>query len=132
MNFTRFVDIAKALKLTNQTGRCFHCAFAVKQKKIVCIGINRYNKTNRISATFKPKKVSNCVNFVSGIHAEIDLLGKMKRVESFSQYQLVSLRINNENELDNACPCPSCAFNLGQVDFKRIWYSTKSGFERFP
>lgn len=132
MNFNRFVDIAKALKLTEQTGRCFHCAFAVKQKKIVCIGVNRYNKTNKISASYKPTKTTNVKNFISGIHAEIDLICKMKAIEDFSRFHLVSIRINNQNELDDACPCPNCAYHLGKVDFKHIWYSTKNGFNRFP
>ena len=133
MNFERYVDVAKALKLTEQTGRCFHCALIIKQKKIICIGVNRYNKTNRISATYKPTKVTNVKHFMSGIHAEIQAMGKLKHMESFSKLHLVSIRINNQNQLDDACPCSGCAFELGRVDFKHIWYSTKEGkFNRFP
>lgn len=133
MNLNRIVEIAKALKLTEQTGRCFHCAFAVKQKKIICVGINRYNKTNRISATYKLTKKTNAKNFVPSIHAESDLIGKLKAMNSFSKLQMVSIRINNQNNLDDACPCPNCAFQIGRVDFKQVWYSTKyGGFNRFP
>lgn len=132
MNFERFVDIARALKLTHQTGRAFHCSFAVKQKKIIEIGINHYDKTNPISVTYRPKKVSTLKHFIPGTHSEISLLGKLKRLDDLSNLILVNVRINNNNLIDNSCPCVNCAWHVAKAGFKRVYYSTPNGFLEIP
>lgn len=128
--FKRLVEVAKALKLTEQTGRCFHSAFLIKQGKVIGIGINRYGKTNRISATYTPTKITNIKNFVPSIHAEVDLLGKIKRIKDYSKHNVVVIRIDNQDKLSNSKPCICCHSVLEQYNIKNIYYSTQNGFEK--
>lgn len=130
MNFTRFVDIAKALKLTHQTGRCFHCSLAIKQKKIICIGINNYQKTGIICHQYIKRKSE--VNFNNCLHSEADLISKMKRVVDFSQYTIVNIRIDNNGKITNAHPCINCSAWLRRINFKKLYFSTDyNNFEIF-
>ena len=128
--FARLSDIAKALKLSQQTGRCFHSAFLVKQGKVIGIGINRYGKTNRISATYTSTKITNAANFIPSIHAEVDLLGKIKRIKDYSKYNVVVIRIDNQNKISNSKPCACCHSVLEQYNIKNIYYSTQDGFKK--
>lgn len=112
----------------------FHVSFVLKKSKVVSIGVNSYSKRNLICLSYKPTKVSlSNKAYIPSIHSEMDATAKVKFTD-FDNYTLVNIRINNNGEVANSCPCANCAFQLGKMNnFTKIFYSTDDGtFARFP
>jgi deoxycytidylate deaminase len=121
-NFSRLVETAKIFKLTKQTGRSFHVAFVLKGRKVVSVGFNDFRKTNPICYTYKPTRHHD-PDYQACIHAEIHATGRFRN-RDMKDSSMVSIRIDNHNRLAYAQPCPNCAFYLGKMNFKNIFYST--------
>jgi deoxycytidylate deaminase len=129
-NFTRLVEISKAMKPTFQTGKFFHVTFVLKSGKIIVIATNDYNKRNVVASSYTPTKNSNSETYISGIHSENKALGKIKYRDDVEDLVLVNIRIGNNGELSNSCPCSNCAYYIGKMGIKKMFYSTNNGFER--
>lgn len=132
-DFNRLVEIAKALKADKQSGMCFHVSFLFKGRKVVSIGTNSYTKRNTISLTYKPTKPTGG-NYIAGIHSEISATASIKFKPKNQKFTLVNVRINNDNTVGNAAPCPNCAYHLGKMNnINKIFHSTECGnFVKFP
>ena len=128
-NFHNLVDLARRLKENYQTGRAFHVAFAIKGGKVIEIGINSYQKNNCISSTYKSRFDNNKV-YRAGIHAEMDVTGKLKFYDT-KRITIVVIRIDNNGNLANSKPCPNCAYQLGLLNYKNVYFSNSEGqFEK--
>jgi len=128
--FNRLVDVAKIFKLTKQTGRSFHVAFVLKGRKVIEVGFNNFTKSNRICHYYKPTR-HHMADYRGNIHAEINSATKSRYRKDIKNLTLVSIRVNNNNKIAFAQPCPNCAFHLGKWGFKNIFYSTNDEtFER--
>jgi len=125
-NFSRLIETAKIFKLTKQTGRSFHVAYVLKGRKVIAVGFNNFNKTNRVCYDYKPTR-KHLPDYRSIIHAEPDATAKIKNRTDIKDLTLVSIRINNHNNPDYAEPCPNCAFHLGKLGIKHVFYTTESG-----
>lgn len=125
-NFKHLAEHARIIKSACQTGKSFHVAFSLRGGKVTNVGINNYKKTNAICQKYKPTKTHDTKNYKPCIHAEINLMGKLRFVD-VSKTTIVVVRINNNNELSNSMPCPNCAYQLGLRNFKQIYYSTNEG-----
>ena len=131
INLQRFVEIAKALKATKQTGRAFHCAIITKKRKPIAIGFNNFNKSNRICRAYKPTR-KHGPEYLACVHAEASVTAPFRN-KSVKGLSLVSIRIDNHNRLAYAEPCPGCLMWLGKMGFERIFYSTnQGGFAKIP
>lgn len=132
-NFSRLVEIAKALKPDKQSGMCFHVSFILKGRKVVSIGTNSYTKRNMLCLTYKPTKISNG-KYVAGIHSEMAATASIKFAPKNQKFSLVNIRIDNNNNVGNSAPCPNCAYHLGKMNnVTKIFHSTECGnFVRFP
>lgn len=127
-NFSRLIEISKALKKTAQTGKHFHCSFLLRGRKIVCIGTNRYDKSNVVAMSYKPRYSGD---YIAGIHSENAVLSRFKYRDKMSDITLVNIRINNLGHLANSCPCCNCALQIESAQLKGVWYSVADGFRRF-
>lgn len=132
--FDRLVEVAKAMKLKEQTGNSFHVSFVLKKSKVVAIGVNSYVKRNPICLEYKPTKSSAKLGkYIASIHSEIDATAKVK-YNDFDNYTLVNIRINNNGNVANSCPCPNCFKQILKMPYvKRVFYSNDEGnFQRLP
>lgn len=121
-NFLRLVETAKIFKLTKQTGRSFHVAFILKGRKVVSVGFNDFRKSNPICHTYTPTRTHGA-DYIACIHAEINATAKFRN-KCMKSLSMVSIRINNHNKLSYAEPCPNCAFHLGKMNLKNVFFST--------
>ena len=48
-----------------------------------------------------------------------------------SNYQMVVLRLNKNRELLESRPCENCQAVLDEIGIRKVWYSTKKGFETY-
>ncbi len=126
-NFLRLVNVSKRLKSVKQTGRSFHVAFLLKGRKVVEIGFNHFGKTGRICSSYTKPTRPHGDGYIPNLHAEIDVISKVKRNPRANKMTLVSIRINNNGELAWAQPCPNCAYILGKKGFDNIFFSTSCG-----
>ena len=126
----RLTEISIALKPKYQTGRAFHVTFILKKSKIISIGVNNLNKTHPKTKNFKYK---NNEGYIASIHSELDACLKLGE-HDLSHYDIVNIRINNNNKLDNSRPCCGCCSLLTQTGFNKLFYSTRdqSFSEYFP
>lgn len=124
MNLSRLTEIAHAFKGRAITGgRNFHIAFILNKSKIISIGVNNYLKTHpAISKLGYP--------VFSGIHAELSACIKLG-LTNCAGYDMVVMRIDNENKVNLSKPCKSCARMLAGLNFNSIVFSNESGkFEK--
>lgn len=121
--FNRCVEISKALKPAKATGRAFHTTFAIKKGKIVCIGWNDYNKMHRSHKFGVYNNHKNLPNeYKASIHSEIACLIRLGE-ENLSDFDIVNIRIDNNNNIAHSKPCPNCQKVLSDVLPKNVYYS---------
>jgi len=133
LKFERIVEISYSLKPIEIDYRCFHLTFALKNRKIISIGMNNCKKThpknrflNHIDPVTKEHYGSN-----SHIHSELDCILKLRKTDC-RDLTFVNIRIDNNGLLNLSKPCRGCNSLLKQVGFKRLYYSTgKGNFEEF-
>lgn len=126
MNYSRLIDITRALKGKHQTGRVFITTFAFYKRKLLAIGNNSYEKTHPLTFGYKTSKVNN-VNYEAKLHAEICCLIRLG-LEDCSDITFINVRIDNNNQPNMARPCMNC-FNIlsKQVGYKKIIYTDQNG-----
>ena len=127
-NFSRLVDIARAFRLEKKTGRSFHVTFALRHGKPISIGFNNFKKSNKISHGYKPYNTWHLPSYRACVHAECDCVAKIKHLEiDRGRITIVSVRIDNDDRVTMAKPCPNCAYLLGKSGYTRVFYSDYSG-----
>lgn len=127
-NFSRLVDIARAFRLEKKTGRSFHVTFALRHGKPISIGFNNFKKSNKVAQSYKPYNSWHLPSYRACVHAECDCMAKIKHLEiSRSRITIVSVRIDNDDRVTMAKPCPNCAYLLGKSGYTRVFYSDYSG-----
>ncbi len=127
-NFTRLVDIARAIKLEKQSGRSFHVAFALRHRKIVEIGVNNLKKCSPASLKYKPYNDWHRPDYKARIHAEMDCIGRLNRLDiDHKKIIIVSIRIDNNGRVSCGKPCPNCSYQLGLAGYTKVFYSDSNG-----
>lgn len=132
MNFKNIKEISLALAPKHPSDqRCRHFSFILNKKKVIVIGFNR-QKTHPINLKYNFVNRRNIpINDLVGIHSEINALIKLG-TDDVSGLTLVNTRVNRNNQIDLSMPCSGCQSFLKNLNFKRIYFSTKCGdFERF-
>lgn len=124
----RFVNLAKALfnKSACSNGRTFHCCFAVKQGKVLAIGINDYRRkiegyNRKLKTTIKYYGEDT---YHLSLHAEISALLKLG-LDDCSSIEFYNVRLNKGGHCCNSAPCDNCLRMLGIVSAKRLYYYDK-------
>lgn len=127
MDFERLIEISRALKGKNQTGRAFHTTFCFRKNKMLAIGINNYSKTHPLTSSYLPRKNNNKKTFVPVIHSEISGIIKLG-FDDCSDITFVNIRIDNNDMPNMARPCLGCLDVLmNQVGYKRLFYTYYDG-----
>ena len=121
MNLPRLIEIAYALKgkNSNNGGRCFHVCFILNKSKIISIGLNTYFKTH-------PKIRELGYPIEAGLHAELAACLKLGLTDC-SKYDIVVVRIDNQNKLNLSKPCRACEKLLLGLNFNKVIYSNEMG-----
>jgi cytidine deaminase len=115
----KIIKIARALKPLQQHFRSFHLAAIYKKNQLISIGTNT-QKTH-------PKTIEYGYPFpAESVHAEC-LAVIRGRLEDYSGYDLIVVRINNRNELALSKPCKYCQHLLNKMNFNSIIYSGENG-----
>jgi tRNA(Arg) A34 adenosine deaminase TadA len=96
-------------------------AVLLKKNKIIATAVNLERKSHPIQARFA-KRVGLWQKIY--LHSEIHALIKAKEDAD----TIVVARINPQNKIRNAKPCPICSLALEEAGVKNIYYSTDDGF----
>lgn len=121
--FNNYIEIAKALKGTKQTGRAFHVTVATQKKKVLAIGVNNYDRVV-YKTRFGKYKVYGSESYKPCLHSEISAILKMGK-EDCSDIEFFNIRIDNNGEIAPSKPCANCMNMLKIMGFKRIYYINK-------
>jgi deoxycytidylate deaminase len=110
----------------------YHFAFIYRRTKLISFGINNpcelCPKTLYFAKRFNIEKYKK-FNYR---HAEIDAIRKCwGKIFLDSNYQMVVLRLNKNRELLESRPCENCQAVLDEIGIRKVWYSTKKGFETY-
>ena len=137
--FERAVDIAVSFDKNLFPGRNLHLSLVSYKGRFVSIGINR-RVTHPANLRYNPKINQKGINFSDkgGTCAEYSAFVQMKRRNNipFDKCDLINIRINKLDILNNSCPCNSCKNLLKFINFKSVYYSILSNkdnpkFERY-
>lgn len=121
----RAIEISKALKDNNQTGKCFHTSFAFIRNRIIAIGMNDYNQAHPYNLFGHYQDYRGNVDYEACLHSEPALLKKLFKLNiNLSKIKIINIRIDNNGRANYAAPCPNCyklliKNNLGSS----IWFS---------
>jgi len=127
--FKRCTEISYALLKKHGNYRCKHFSFIFYKNRLVSIGFNNPNKTHP-----KNKKIGfynrkgEDISDTIGVHSELSAVLKLGE-EDCSDYTIINTRINRNNALDLSKPCQGCSSLLDQLKFKKVYYSTGSGYQ---
>lgn len=119
----RCVEISRLLKPKKSTGRAFHTSFAIKKGKIICVGWNSYEKPHREGKFGKYFNSKFGLEYRANLHSEIHLCVKLGE-ESLRNYEIVNVRVSNNNNIAASKPCVNCIKILEGLDPKGIFYTT--------
>jgi deoxycytidylate deaminase len=116
--------LAKALfsKGCTSNGRTFNVCFAVKQNRVIAIGINNYNQhvrayNKRLGYNYKKfgsKTYTPCV------HAEVSAILKLG-LEDCSKISFYNVRLDRNGHCKNSQPCANCLYLLNSVQAKNVY-----------
>lgn len=113
--YKKILEIARALKPTEQERREFHVSVLFYKNRIVLITTNK-TKTH-------PKNLQFKYHQDSGLHSELRCVIKGGR-EDYSKYSIWVVRIDNNGEkAAMSKPCSCCQNLLNQVNMGEIYYS---------
>lgn len=124
--FQKIISFVKDIKTNRQTGKNFHASVALKGGNIIEYGINYYNKiTPKKYGKYKSTRTNNKNEFYqAGLHSEVDLIMKLENTDiDIHKLTLLNIRIDNNNNIAIATPCPNCMRILKQNKFKKIFYT---------
>ena len=130
LQFKRLEEVAESLIDWEDTVRCRHFSFIVKQKKIVAIGTNQ-RKTH--PTNLKNRKTSNITgeDFSEQKHicSEFNAINKLKRLTNIDTKKctLINLRYDRNRKIAFAKPCMSCKSLLSYFQFKNVIYTDNYG-----
>jgi len=125
--YNRAVEIAKALMPKDIEGKSYHCSFAVRKSRIVCVGQNSYTK---IHPYHKWGRYENHKNFPGeyrpNLHSECSLAIRLGE-EDLSNYTILNIRINRRGQPVMSDFCINCFNLLRNLNAKRLFYSDSDG-----
>lgn len=123
-----YIELARALRGTHQTGQSFHVTFICKKRKVISIGINSYIKRcpSHKVGEYLPSKSSRTDRYTPGLHSEISAIIKLGQ-EDCRDFSFFNIRINNHDKIAASKPCPNCQRVLKQVGFKSMYYFDEKG-----
>lgn len=132
--------IEKSLRISNELfpeyyGRHkppYHFAFIYRRTKLISFGVNRPTCLCPKILYFGNRFNIDQYKKYYYPHAETDAISRCwGKVFLDKNYQMVVLRLNENRELWESKPCESCQVVLDKIGIRKIWYSTKKGFETY-
>jgi len=110
------IEVAKSSPSKKQVG-----ALLISKNKVVSTGTNLETKSHPIQAKFAERVGLKEKIF---LHAEISALVKCREECD----TIVVARVNPQNKLRMARPCPICELALKEAGITKIHYTTNQGF----
>jgi deoxycytidylate deaminase len=132
INFNKFLEIAFALNGKHKFNqRCKHFSFIYEKNKIISIGINN-SKTHPLNLRYNYiNKQKSKISHIVGTHSEMKAVIK-SGLSVFQNMTIINIRINRKNKIDYSCPCNGCLEMLMDLNFSKIYYTTKDGkFQKY-
>lgn len=118
--FNRTVETAKALRGEFQKFRCFHYSCLYRGKRLISASYN-LNKTHAKALRYYPLWTAE-----KSTHSEFSVLLKSGQ-ETFEDFVLFCVRINNSGNVDYSRPCKFCEKVIKTVNVGSIFYSGFNG-----
>lgn len=106
-----------------------HVSFLTRKQKIVCIGVNNYNKPHparRFGAYVATSKFVH--SYVPSLHSECSLAIRTG-LEDWSGFSLFNIRIDNNGDAAMSRCCVNCQRVVKALGPDKIFYSVDN--ERF-
>ena len=110
------IDTAKSSPSKKKVG-----AVLLKKNKVIATAVNLEAKSHPLQAKFA-KRVGLGPKIY--LHSEIHALIKAREEAD----TIIVARVNNQNKLRNAKPCPICSLALEETGVENIYYTTNDGF----
>ena len=122
MNPKHFSALRKALLENPHDGYNLGAIVLDKHGQIISWGFNSYIKTHPAMVYNKYYRAEQIF-----VHAECDALYSMS--EKLTPHTMYIARINSKGEFRDARPCVGCYHEIKQRGIKRVYYTTRDGFE---
>ena len=118
-NFSRIVEIGRALKDKGSRKKNWHLSAILNKSKILSIGVNDYTKTHPKLREFKYHPLAK-------IHSELNACLKLGLTDC-SGLTIVNIRIDKNENLNNSCYCFGCSNLVRYLGFKQAFFTDEDG-----
>jgi len=115
----KFFELAKKLSQKSDHKRCRLGCVIVKKGNILGVGFNKMRTHSRSPHPYK------------FIHAELDALLNVARIEDLINSDLYIFRQTKDGILANSFPCIYCQELIREFKIKTIFYTAKNRYEMF-
>lgn len=122
--YKRLVEISKALKPKVQSGQKAHFSYLIRKQRVMCIGWNNYNKIHPAHrfGEYKNSHKFTKDDYRASLHSEISLTCRAG-LEDWSGYDLVNIRIDNNDAPAMSACCSNCARVVASLNPNNVFYS---------
>ena len=122
----KFINMAKSMSVISDFNKFKIGAVLVIKGKVVAKGFNS-QKGHPLQRKYNEARKDMGENSHHPIHAEIDVLKKLKNVD-LKNAELYIYNVNRNGSQRMARPCPACMDAIKQHGIGTIHYSTPDGF----
>lgn len=134
MNFSKLIEISRALYTPKHEVRTFHVSFLLYKSRILSIGINSLKTTPINILNNKYFRTNNGIIHNKGICSEWASLNKLKNTSNirFNKLSLINVRIGRDGLIKNSKPCSFCESLCQFFNIKEIYFTNDKGeFEKY-
>lgn len=123
----RYFNVAKSVALCSPHPRFYIGTCIVSKHQIISVSSNQI-KSHPAQKKLNMFRFSPCDSSKDRIHAELSAILKVRNKEDLQNACIYVYRINRQNKLGMARPCPACLAKIKEVGIKTIYYTTPDGF----
>lgn len=130
--FSKSLELARALYDENYILRCQHFSFAFLKSRLIGVGRNqnRTHPLNLRNPKYKDGKKIEGKLMCSELSLFLSLRNKTNY--PFNKISIFNVRIDRNGEVKLSCPCNSCRSLLSFLSPKSVFYTTNTGsFEKY-
>lgn len=122
----KLIDLARALKPRDFTGRCWHVTFAFNKSRLLAVGWNKPNHTHPRNLRLDYIKNGRHLGTTIGLHSELACFLRLGR-EDCSSIDFYNVRIDRNGNPNMSFPCRGCLSLFHQIGARQVFATDKNG-----
>lgn len=128
-NFKKSIELARAMYDIDSNLRCQHFSFVFFKSRLMVVGKNTKKTSPWNLVNPKAGTDGSDISGIRGQCSEWSAVNRLKRLTNvpFKKCTLFNVRIDRNQKVSMAKPCPSCGKLLSFAEFDNVFYTDYQG-----